>query len=148
MATLHVAQDLINFFLPIGTIVVADRDISPASKWGGSWERINGYYLYAGAAFNKTNGTGKDAQGTAISVAQMPNHDHKTTTDLGCNGLILRWDNTSSGGAYWGTPYHDGNFQSSGAYALNTLYTTGTGGNQAHSHKISTCECYVWRRIS
>lgn len=162
MATLHVAQDLIDFFLPKGTIVVADRDISPASKWGGSWERINGYYLYAGAAFSKTNGTGKNAQGTAISIAQMPAHSHYGATGGGgghSHEVYLNgdtnfpfvgypgWNGGTTGNSVDMRTSRNGFRTYTGWTGDHTHSIPADGSGEKHSHNISTCECWAWRRI-
>lgn len=69
-----------------------------------------------------------------LTTSEMPSHYHKTTTELGSNGLVLYWNNQQSGSDYWGAQYQSGSYKSSGAYALNQLNTGNSGGGGAHNH--------------
>ena len=133
-------------YMPIGSIYLSVNNTNPSTYFGGTWEQIKDKFLLCCGNTYSAGSTGGEAS-HKLSVAELPNHNHKTTTDLGCNGLVLKWYNKTSGNDYWGSPYHDGNFQSSGAYALNSLYTTGTGSNQAHNNMPPYLAVYVWKRI-
>ncbi len=133
-------------YYPVGSVYISFNSTNPSTFFGGTWERIKGRFLLsADDETYKINNTGGEAT-HKLSVGELPNHNHKTTTDLGCNGLVLKWDNKSSGGTYWGAPLGEGNYMSSGAYALNTLYTTGTGSNQAHNNMPPYIVVYMWKR--
>lgn len=88
---------------------------------------INGH-THTSAAHTHTTGN------HTLTIAELPSHNHKTTTELGCNGLVLKWDNQQSGSDYFGAQYQSGSFKSSGGFALNQLYTSSTGSGTAHNH--------------
>lgn len=134
-------------YMPIGSIYLSVNSTNPSTYFGGKWEQIKDKFLLCCGNTYSAGSTGGEAT-HKLSIGELPNHNHKTTTDLGCNGLVLRWDNKTSGGTYWGAPLGEGNYQSSGAYALNSLYTTGTGNNQAHNNMPPYLAVYVWKRIS
>lgn len=168
MATLKISSDLQNVikkvvldtYFPVGSLYLTVGSENPNNTIGGTWTKLSGYYLYADTSINNTSYTGKGTQGHSITKAQLPNytlynssHDHKTTTDLGSNGLVLNWNNQQSGSDYWGAQYQSDSFKSSGGIVLNSLRTNSTtikvnsgGSNQAHSHNIATKGIYVWQR--
>ena len=135
-------------YYPIGAIYMSVNSTDPGSIFGGKWERIKGRFLLsADDSTYKVNGTGGESS-HKLTTSEMPSHNHKTTTELGTNGLVLKWDNKSSGSDYWGAPYHEGNYMSSGAFSLNSLYTGNSGSNNAHNNMPPYLVVYMWKRVS
>ncbi len=134
-------------YFPVGSIYMSLNNTNPSTYFGGTWVQIKDRFLLGAGSTYTAGNTGGEAT-HKLSVGELPNHNHKTTTDLGCNGLVLKWDNRASGSDYWGAKYQEGNYMSSGAYALNSLYTTGTGSNQAHNNMPPYYVVYIWRRTA
>lgn len=134
---------------PVGSIYLSVNDVDPGSLFTGVWEKITGYYLYAGlggqvSGNNTTSGPSVDStSSTAITVAQMPSHTH--IQDPHCHAQNPNtWMNVA--------PY-DGLVPTGGTYAAyagtsyNTEYATAsnqyTGGNQGHTHTLNNHTHYV-----
>lgn len=84
-----------NFIYPVGSLYISVSSTSPATLFGGTWERIKGYYLYAGNGGNtggsNTSGgpSNNSTSSTAITVAQMPRHKHFIYQDANGNIRLL-----------------------------------------------------------
>lgn len=158
-------QDVRDFIYPVGSIYMSISSTSPATLFGGTWERINGYYLYAGTGGNtsgsNTSGgpSNNNTGSTAITIAQMPSHTHTQNahnhaqhSDTWMNDANNR-DTRISGT----TGYYAG-------AGLATYYTTSTtatnqntGGGQGHTHSLNShthsvtplrYEVYMWKRTA
>ena len=66
---------------PVGSVYLSVNNVNPTTLFGGTWEQISGYYLYAGTS-NSTGGsdTTGAASGntgsTTLSASQIPSHRH------------------------------------------------------------------------
>lgn len=128
-----------NPYWPIGSIFLSMNNTNPSTYFGGTWQLIGQGRTLVGVdtgqtEFNTVNKKGghKSLQSHSHTISSAGDHNHKTTTELGCNGLVLRWDNAQNGADYWGARYQEGSYKSSGAFALNQLYT-GSGGTHTHT---------------
>lgn len=158
MATLKISDDLQNVikkvvldtYYPIGKLYLSVGDEDPNQTIGGTWIKLSGYYLYADTSINNTSYTGKHTQGHALTVDQIPSHDHflKYASQAHC------YADTCNGGdsdQNYGELPHTG-------WALRTMWPFGgwerraissvTGGGQTHSHNIATKGIYVWQRTA
>lgn len=66
---------------PIGSIYLSVNNTNPSTLFGGTWEQISGYYLYAGDSTgtggSKTTGAASGNTGsTSLNVSQLPSHNH------------------------------------------------------------------------
>jgi len=141
---------------PVGSLYISTDSTNPGNKWGGSWS------AYAQGRVLVGVGTGCDTNGTCwgfsagqtggefthrITVSELPYHRHTTTTRGA--GVILKWDNAkNSSGVYWGAETWNGNYGSGGAYALNGMYTSYTGGDVYHNNTMPFVAVYIWYRNS
>lgn len=72
----------IDMVYPIGSIYLSVNSTNPSELFGGTWEQIKGYYLYAGETLgtggsNETSSNGAGATGSTILTAnQIPSHRH------------------------------------------------------------------------
>ena len=73
-AIVHNKKILNTILFPIGYVYLSVNNINPGTIFGGTWEQISGYYLYAGTGGTKTNYTGIGTQGHALTKAQLPNY--------------------------------------------------------------------------
>lgn len=149
MATLNIAQEILDIIYPIGSVYISIDNIDPTTRFGGTWERIRGEYLMAfdpdsTMDHNKVNtylgGWSPKVSGTAISVDQMPKHRHglRVTLDLNTSAGNERCP-ISGGGRAWS--------------ASDTYPIQDNGGGKAHDHTIPTYPVCtrtlnVWYRVS
>lgn len=152
-----VKEIILNTSYPIGRIIVSIDNVNPGTYLGGTWEQISRGRTLVGVGEGTDSNNNKKtfAENTSggeythkLSEAEMPKHNHKTTTELGCNGLVLRWDNKSGSQGYWGAQAGSGSYQSSGAFALNTLYTTEKGSSAFHNNVQPYLTVYFWKRTA
>ena len=68
------SRALLNVAFPVGTIIYRTDAVSPASIYGGSWERIVDKFLYA-VGGDSLGDEGGEAEHT-LTVAEMPSHKH------------------------------------------------------------------------
>lgn len=111
---------------PVGSYYISANDISPASLFGGTWERIENRFLW-GAPSNSTLGaTGGEAEHT-LTVDEMPAHTHTTgRTKSGGSGSNIYVPATT------GTE--------------SPVTTSSTGGGKAHNNMPPYVTVAIWRR--
>lgn len=144
-------------FYPVGTYYGNDSNpTNPATLFGfGTWVRVEGRALMGcdgtgagafgtpGAQYGSTSHT-HTVNGTAITVAQMPSHNHTYTMYQFQGGSV---------------PANTAKLEQNVAYDDNQLaisYTTGSnGGGQPHTHTIQSelslppyRVAYLWRRTA
>lgn len=131
---------------PVGSVYLSVNNVNPATLFGGTWERITGYYLYAGeggttAGSNTSGNPNINITGsTALSVEQMPPHKHQYRARYGVNknsSSVQNWELNCSD---W------------------QLYETeSTGEGQGHTHTLNNhthtvnpqrFEVYCYKRVS
>lgn len=153
MASLHLAQKILDIIWPIGSIYLSDNATNPNTKFGGTWVKLSGGFIYgsvatSGNSYSTGNGTGTSTSNHTLTINQIPNHNHSihvAGTSLDANGDTVFRAQTgvgSNGGNFWniglartGVGSHDAGI-------------TGTGGGQGHSHGIPYIGCSIWRRTA
>ena len=130
-----------NEIYPIGSVYLSVNSTNPSVYFGGTWEQINGYYLYAGNT-NNTGGSSLtgEASGntgsTTLTVNQIPSHSHSIPS---LNGTA------SSNGSH--THNIGADFDGGAGSARYTVHSRGTSGagylmatssSGAHTHSVST----------
>lgn len=142
---------------PVGSLYFSDNSTSPASLFGGTWEQLNGYYLYAGNGYSKTTYTGKNAQLHTLTANQsgLRQHSHGMQYAGEHQHSLNMNSNTVAKGSNYARPRGWGE-------ATEVGYTTSPAGNHVHSidnqgpwdaaeghpHNIATLEIYAWRRTA
>ncbi len=129
---------------PIDYVYISTSSTSPASLFGGTWERINGYYAYFGNGYNTTTYTGKNTQSHTLTANQsgLRSHTHTVShqgyygTDnyRGVSGRECVSKATQSGDPV------DSNYSVS--------WEGGWNASEGHAHNIATVELYAWRRTA
>lgn len=130
-----------NEIYPIGSVYLSVNSTNPSVYFGGTWEQINGYYLYAGNT-NNTGGSSLtgEASGntgsTTLTANQIPSHSHSIPS---LNGTA------SSNGSH--THNIGADFDGGAGSARYTVHSRGTSGagylmatssSGAHTHSVST----------
>ena len=117
---------------PIGSIYISAVNISPASLYGGTWERLEDRFLL-GAGINYNAGaTGGEATHT-LNINEMPSHTHK----VGVSG------NTYSDGYPLQQAHGNYDKTENGYFLINY-----EGGDQPHNNMPPYLVVYMWKRIA
>ena len=133
---------------PVGSIYISINETNPGELFGGTWETYGEGRTLVGV------GKGEDTRGEqlsfainqtggeynhALSVAEMPSHNHTLTAVRGTSSSKALTDCTTSWRAY-------GNFLSSASSSSGT--TSSTGSSSAHNNIQPYIACYMWQRVS
>lgn len=118
---------------PVGSIYLSTVDTSPASLFGGTWERIKDRFLLGAGDSYAAGGTGGEVNHT-LSVGEMPTHAHNV----------------------YDLPTPEGEFTN--GYIQNTNHiwyerawysiTGNTGGNQPHNNMPPYLTVHIWKRTA
>lgn len=120
-------QQLIDLIYPIGSYYISDNSVSPATRFGGTWEQIKDrFILAAGDTY-----TGGDTGGTAththsftavgtvenhtLTIAEMPRHLHQQAYNWTSGGSA-----SASGGETWAITMTSGTGDGVGTWPYGT----------------------------
>lgn len=117
-------NDLLNRVYPVGSIYMSAVNVSPASFLGGTWQAIEQGRMLMAAGSSWQAGTTGGAAYHALTVQEMPAHDHSATETAA--GGHTHGASTSSAGAH----SHSGSTNNAG----NHYHTGATDGAGRHSH--------------
>ena len=118
-------SDLLNRVYPVGSIYMSAVNVSPASFLGGTWQAIEQGRMLMAAGSSWQAGTTGGAAYHALTVQEMPAHDHSAVETAA--GGHTHGASTGSAGAH----AHSGSTNNAGNH-----YHTGTtsgAGNHAHT---------------
>lgn len=118
---------------PVGSIYMSINSASPATLFGGTWERIKDQFLLAAGNKYAAGKTGGEATHT-LTVDEIPNHQH------------VLWYPNEGGEQSAAIGYPE-------AGSKNTWYaeaskTAGAGGGAAHNNMPPYLSVYVWKRTA
>ena len=125
------ASDLLSKTYPVGAIYISTSSTSPASLFGGTWERLKDRFLLAAGDSYTAGSTGGEATHT-LTLAEMPSHDHQQYV----GALDGSWGVRSDYQA-------DGNFA-----GFPQGRTGGAGGSQPHNNMPPYLAVYMWKRVA
>ena len=120
-------SDLLNRVYPVGSIYMSAVNVSPASFLGGTWQAIEQGRMLMAAGSSWQAGTTGGAAYHALTVAEMPAHDHSAVETAA--GGHTHGASTGSAGAH----SHSGSTNSTG----NHYHTGQTGAAGAHAHNMN-----------
>ena len=121
---------------PIGSIYLSVNNTSPASLFGGTWEKIQDRFLLASGSSYSLGATGGEKTHT-LTISEMPSHNHRLpiwNKELTGNSEVYGQDTYPRLGAGVGT--------------WNTTSNGVVGGSQAHNNMPPYLVVNVWKRIS
>lgn len=139
---------------PVGSIYISVNSTSPATLFGGTWERIQDTFLLAAGSSYAAGSTGGEATHTLLSN-EMPKVTGRMQFRLMAGSNIVDTYSSSpndgcftftrNGGAKW-----NGQSASGGTATTNTdLITFDNGGqNQPHNNMPPYLAVYVWKRTA
>ena len=116
---------------PLGSIYLSVNNTSPASLFGGTWEKIQDRFLLASGSSYSLGATGGEKEHT-LTISEMPSHDHRQ-----------RFNNTH-GSEYGGFAASESKYNSNFWWCINTAPT---GGGQPHNNMPPYLVVNVWKRI-
>lgn len=123
---------------PVGALYFSTKDVSPASLFGGTWERFGNGRVIRSATNTDTGG----ADTVKLTIAQMPIHAHNTgsrrsSTEKRGFGLI-----ESDAFVDRVLVAQTGDVQAS------DWTTFDTGGGGSHNNLPAYQNCFVWKRVA
>lgn len=134
---------------PVGSIYMSVNDTSPASVFGGSWEKIKDTFLLGSGDTYVNGNSGGEATHT-LTTGEMPSHKHD---ELFSNGAYATWEgfsNASQQGTRTVTgveiPSYNHMGNATGTY--HYLFTSSEGGDTAHNNMPPYLVVNMWKRIA
>lgn len=136
---------------PIGYIYMSMSSTDPGTIFGGTWTRINGYFLYC-TSTSKTTGGSTTTGSTTLTLSQVPSHYHDIRWESYTSNTGVTITRTGSGQQVLNVPgfewsYNTKNAKSTGA----NLFTNAEGGGGGHTHSQNLppyMTCYAWYRTA
>ena len=125
---------------PVGSIYQSTGSTSPASLFGGSWERFTNRFLVGAGDLYAVNAMGGEEEHT-LNISEMPSHQH-SGSDSGHAFLVdLNRQDTSSDFAILSA--------STMQYRCTVNRGTAfTGGTQPHNNMPPYYAVNIWRRTA
>ena len=124
------ASDLINIVYPVGSIYMSVNSTSPATLFGGTWERLKDRFLL-GAGDTYTAGTTGGEAAHVLTIPEMPSHTHSAKF----NGVSTATGTSSFRLTEAGTNDYTGGNNSA-------------GGGAAHNNMPPYLAVYMWKRTA
>lgn len=144
MATIKLLSSiLLNQVYPIGSIYMSVNNSSPASFLGGTWQRIQGRFLYGVVDNNTTYAVNKEGGEVnhILNTNEMPKHSHVFVNGSGYEIKPAVMAVGPSGG-------HELVQVSEGQRAYENLKLQSTGENQSHNNMPPYLCVYMWKRTA
>ncbi|MGN0761661.1 MAG: phage baseplate protein [Christensenellales bacterium] len=113
----------------VGSIYMSVNSTSPASLFGGTWERIKDRFLLGSGDTYNAGATGGSATHT-LSIDEMPSHSHE-------------YYRMRSGGSTWWVAGSNGTI-----FTQEYINTNSAGNGQAHNNMPPYLAIYVWKRTA
>lgn len=137
MSKLKVAQDLIDIFYPIGSVYLTrDFNFDPNEKFGGTWVRQTGAYIYCciDELINGWRGSEPKTVSHKLTIDEIPPHNHAINQSH-------PWNSTSS------NSFKIHRVQNTYDVGLN-FWTENSGGGKGHTHDIPYIGVFFWARTA
>jgi len=151
------AEAICDLIYPIGSIYLSVNNVSPATLFGGTWEKIQNRFLLGDGSLYTLGATGGEASVT-LSLTEIPSHNHSGTTES--NGAhthnVKGLNGTSSGSGACLESYPrnapstrtvSNAAMSNGAHT-HDFTTENSGGGQAHNNMPPYLVVSMWKRTA
>ena len=130
--------DIVDLIYPVGSIYMSVNSTSPATLFGGTWERWGNGRVPVGVDTSQTEfstvGKTGGAKTHTLTTAQMPSHIHGDTYFTPQNVNIKQGTGQS--------------IVVTGGLNLIQSNTTSTGSGNAHNNLQPYITCYMWKRTA
>lgn len=141
--------DIRDIIFPVGSIVqYADASIDPNTLIGGTWERIQGRFLF-GADSNHAIGTEGGSETQTLTAANLPRHMHYTIR-MGMSGQTSPdYLHTVARSDLEHSPWENARYQLYGVDAeANAGKSSYVGSGTAHNNMPPYLTVYIWKRTA
>ena len=130
---------LLDMVYPVGSIYMSVNSTDPSVLFGGTWAQIIGRFLWATVNNPMATGGSKTTNNTALTIDQIPSHNHTLSRPVWYNSEIGVNDYSIYGQTSTTT-----------RTVANSTSISNTGGGQGHSHTYMPpyYEVYMWGRIA
>lgn len=131
-AILH-NNELLNKAYPTGSIYLSVNDTSPASIFGGTWEKIEDRFLLSSGSTYSLGSMGGETQHT-LTITEMPTHSHTQQTATRNDSSTTYSVEPEQYWAGWWTTHEGGS-------------TRETGGSEPHNNMPPYLVVNMWKRV-
>lgn len=115
---------------PVGSIYMSVNAANPSTLFGGTWQRIQGRFLFAADSKHAAGTTGGE-ETHKLTVNEMPEHAHECVGAT--NPSSANFNYIALGSPYTGT---------------RTVSVNKTGGDQPHNNMPPYLAVYIWKRTA
>lgn len=144
---------IVDLIYPVGSIYMSTNATSPATLFGGTWERIQDRFLLA--AGTKYAAGKRDGEAThTLTEEELPSHTHGSKSLTGTFRNMQWYNGTSSGIVSQGenkankTP-PNGNKEGAATFTIDATHEhNSVGGNKPHNNMPPYLAVYVWKRTA
>ena len=127
---------------PVGAVYISANSTSPASLFGGKWERLKDRFLLGAGDSYAAGGTGGEAEHT-LNSHEIPQHYHDSYF-LGLSGTV----DAPAYYAVFNQSAYTYNYAATTPNTLDVASTGRTGGDQPHNNMPPYLAVYMWKRVS
>ena len=134
----HTLEKLRNQMYPVGSLYFSTNSTSPATIYGGTWERYGKGRTLVSANESDTDFTAGKTGGEkthVLTVDEMPSHRHE----------IAKFATMQGGGTWICDKIGGAQLNDAGTSNGFTKYT---GGDKAHNNMPPYIAIYLWRRTA
>lgn len=132
---------LIDSIYPVGSIYMSVNSTNPQTLFGGTWQRIQGRFLFAADSKHAAGTTGGE-ETHKLTAREIPDHKHSINFYKNCapsNGV------NDSVAIYPAYGYPEGNYD---RFPYEEYTSTMQGGDQPHNNMPPYLSVYVWKRTA
>lgn len=122
---------------PVGSIYLSVNSTSPATLFGGTWERLGGRFLLGADDTCPAGSTGGEAEHT-LTVQEMPSHKH---------ALLVRGKTTGASTEALESTAYSATEEASDAGETDAILSA-AGGSQPHNNLPPYLAVYIWKRTA
>lgn len=134
-------SEILDTLYPVGTLYMSMNNMSPEDIFGGTWQKLDGYYLRCANSTFQAGATGGQTSinytpvGTVnshkLTVEELPRHTHQLEGSSAHNYY------TPVNSGYDTARGSDGTEWTFESERLRDITSGATGGNQGHSHTFT-----------
>ena len=132
------STNVFDLIYPVGSIYLSVSDVSPATLFGGSWERITDRFLLGAGGSYAGGVTGGESSHT-LTVSEIPSHSH---TSYG-----VAFANPKNDDSYY-VAMRSVNRSNQWTADSTKEQVASTGGSAAHNNMPPYLAVHMWKRVS
>lgn len=147
------AQAKVEALYPVGAIYLSISDTSPASFFGGSWEKIENKFLLGASSDYPIESTGGEATHT-LTLTEMPTHKHGFDYNNAYRKIETGWSGQAGDWSHlyyfnlWTGFYPSNSDVRAVFYDFMEYAEKYAGGSQAHNNMPPYIAINIWKRVS